>query len=382
MSAEPRVVGDAPDGLGADRTTASLLHPSARSRPAAESADPVAVPRRSGLSLAALFLLGLVVLAASATVSARIGVSDLGYGEIGRTLGVRLGLPVEPLPGLVDSLVWDLRLPRVLLAAVVGAMLAVCGTVLQAVTRNALADPYLLGVSSGASTGAVLLVVLGIGGAQVGITGAAFAGGLASFGMLMLLLRRDGLDSARIVLTGVIVAQLFSAVTSMVLMSSADAETNRAITHWLLGSMASARWDTVVICALATAVGLAVMWSFSVALDAMSFGADTAASLGVDVRTARLVLLVVTALVTSAAVASVGAIGFVGLIVPHGVRFVVGPLHRVLLPFAALTGAVFLVWTDVLARIVFSPQEIPVGAVTALLGVPLFLLVLRRRGEL
>ncbi|HEX2317316.1 MAG TPA: iron chelate uptake ABC transporter family permease subunit [Thermomonospora sp.] len=360
----------------------SLLHPAARALPVDEDGAPAAAHRRSGRSLAALFALGLAVLGASIAVSVRIGVSDLGYGEIGRALGVRLGLPVEPLPGLVDSLVWDLRLPRVLLAAVVGAMLAVCGTVLQAVTRNALADPYLLGVSSGASTGAVALVVLGVGAGQVGITGAAFAGGLASFGLLMLLLRRDGLDSARIVLTGVIVGQLFSAITSVILMSSADAETNRAITHWLLGSMAPARWNTVVICAVAAVVGLAVTWLYATPLDGLSFGADTAASIGVEVRTTRLVLLTVTALLASSAVAAVGAIGFVGLIVPHGVRFVVGPLHRVLVPFAALAGAVFLVWTDALARIVFSPQEIPVGAVTALLGVPLFLLVLRRRGEL
>ncbi|MFD9260040.1 FecCD family ABC transporter permease, partial [Streptomyces sp. NPDC059538] len=299
----------------------------------------------------------------------------------------RLGLGTAPLPPLLDSLVWDLRLPRVLMAALVGASLAVCGTVLQAVTRNALADPYLLGVSSGASAGAVTAAVLplalaGPGAGTLGVTGGALVGALLSFGLLLALLRRTGLDSVRIVLTGVVVGQLFTALTSLVLMAAADADTTRALTHWLLGSMAPARWDAVAVCALVTPLGLATAWLCANALDGLAFGADTAASLGIGVRRTRMLLLVMTAVLTSVAVATVGAIGFVGLIVPHGVRLVVGPLHRVLLPHAALAGAVFLVWTDALARVAFAPREIPVGVITALLGVPLFLLVLRRKGEL
>ncbi|MFI8823786.1 FecCD family ABC transporter permease [Streptomyces sp. NPDC053431] len=318
----------------------------------------------------------------SVVAAVRVGTADVSWGDLARVLGTRLGLSVEPLPPLLDSLVWDLRLPRVLMAALVGASLAVCGTVLQAVTRNALADPYLLGVSSGASTGAVVVVVLGVGASSLGVTGGALAGALLSFGLLLLLLRRSGLDSTRIVLTGVVVGQLFSALTSLVLMASADADTTRAVTHWLLGSMAPARWSSVAVCALVTPVGLVLAWTYANALDGLAFGTDTAASLGIGVRQARTVALVVTATLTAVAVATVGAIGFVGLIVPHGVRFVVGPLHRSLLPHAALAGAVFLVWTDALARIAFAPREVPVGVITALLGVPLFLLVLRRRGEL
>ncbi|MGY5128298.1 FecCD family ABC transporter permease [Streptomyces nigrescens] len=315
-------------------------------------------------------------------VSVRIGTSEVGYSDLGRALGGRLGLPVEPLPRLLDSLIWDLRAPRVLMAAVVGASLAVCGAALQSITRNALADPYLLGVSSGASAGAVVVVLLGVGANTLGITGGAFGGSLVSFGLLMLLLRRSGLDSVKIVLTGVVVGQLFTALTSLVLIAAGDADTTRAITYWLLGSMASARWEAVIICAIVAVTGLAVVWVCAAALDGFAFGTDTAMSLGINVRMTRIVLLVVTALMTSVAVASVGAIGFVGLIVPHGVRFLVGPRHRVLLPFTALAGAVFLVWTDALARVAFAPQEVPVGVFTALLGVPLFLLILRKRGEL
>lgn len=364
-----------------------LLLPTARALPGRTERQParLARPGRSGRSAAAqaaFFLLVAVTLAGSVAAAVRIGTADVGWTDLARVLGAHLGLGVEPLPPLVDSLIWDLRLPRVLMAALVGASLAVCGTVLQAVTRNALADPYLLGVSSGASTGAVTVVVLGVGASTLGVTGGALVGALLSFGLLLLLLRRTGLDSARIVLTGVVVGQLFTALTSLVLMASADADTTRAVTHWLLGSMAPARWNTVVVCAIVTPLGLVAAWLCSNALDGLAFGTDTAASLGIGVRHTRLLLLVVTAVLTAVAVATVGAIGFVGLIVPHGVRFVVGPLHRVLLPYAALAGAVFLVWTDALARIAFAPREVPVGVITALLGVPLFLLVLRKRGEL
>ncbi|MFD9906828.1 FecCD family ABC transporter permease [Streptomyces sp. NPDC059063] len=371
--------------LRATSDVLDLLHPSARGAPLADAEADAAVPaarRASPLPRAALFLLCGAALVVSAAASVRIGTTDVAYADVARTVGFHLGLDVEPLPRLVDSLIWELRVPRVLMAALVGASLAVCGAALQAITRNALADPYLLGISSGASTGAVTVVVLGIGSASLGVTGGAFVGAMVSFGLLMLLLRRSGLDSTRIVLTGVVVSQLFTALTSLVLMASGDSEVIRAITQWLLGSMASARWDAVAVTAVVTAVGLAGLWLNSTALDGFSFGTDTASSLGVDVRTTRWVLLVVTSLMTSVAVASVGAIGFVGLIVPHGVRFLVGPLHRSLLPLSALVGAVFLVWTDALARVAFAPQEVPVGVFTALLGVPLFLLVLRRRGEL
>ncbi|MCX5071884.1 iron ABC transporter permease [Streptomyces sp. NBC_00513] len=373
-----------------------LLHPTARGvrltapTPGTPPPDggtntsrPSAPVGRTSPARAWPILAAVLVLAASAAAALRIGTAPVGWGDLARVLGTHLGLGNEPLPPLTDSLVWDLRLPRILMAALVGASLAVCGTVLQAVTRNALADPYLIGVSSGASTGAVAVVVLPLAGAgALGVTGGALAGALLSFALLTALLRRTGLDSVRIVLTGVVVGQLFTALTSLILMSSADADTTRALTHWLLGSMAPARWDAVVVCAIVTPLGLVAAWLCANALDALAFGADTAASLGIDVRRTRMLLLVVTAVLTSVAVATVGAIGFVGLIVPHGARLLVGPSHRVLLPCAALAGAVFLVWTDALARVAFAPREVPVGVITALIGVPLFLAVLRRRGDL
>lgn len=370
------VIG-APAGAG---RLPPVLRPGAPVTPALSATTPG--PRRGPvISPVLLFALGAVVLVVSLACAMIIGSGDVGFGELGRVFGAHLGFDVQPLPRLLDSMVWNLRVPRVLMAAVVGAALAICGAVLQAVTRNALADPYLLGVSHGASTGAVLVVVLAVGGGALSVSGGALVGALGSFALLLALLGRNGLGSVRVVLTGIVIGLLFEAITFLILMASSDADTTRAIMHWLLGSMASSRWDSLVVTAVAGAVGLVVLWLHSTALDAFAFGTDTAASLGINVRTTRVVLLVTTAVLTSVVVASVGAIAFVGLIVPHGVRFLVGPLHRALLPFSALAGAIFLVWTDALARVVFAPREVPVGVFTALVGVPLFLLALRKRGE-
>lgn len=326
---------------------------------------------------------GATALVISCLVAVTIGAADLSAGEVARSVAAHLGLGTSPLRPLPDSVVWSLRVPRVLLAACVGAGLAMCGCVLQALTRNALADPYLLGISSGASTGAVAVLLLGLGTGVLTLAGGAFIGGLAAF-VLVLFLAGSGLRQGvgatmtRMVLTGVAVGQLFSAVTSLVLLAAGDADSLRGVTYWLLGSLTGARWESVLLTGAAVTAGVLVCWSRSADLDAMTFGADAAAALGVPVARTRALLLAATALVTAAAVAASGAIGFVGLILPHVVRRLVGTDHRRLLPASALAGAVFLVWADVLARTVLAPQEVPVGVVTALVGVPVFLAVLRQ----
>lgn len=322
---------------------------------------------------------GIALLVASMAFSIRFGAAGVTLDDLGRTVGGRLGLSVEPLEPLRQSLIWDLRVPRVMMAALVGAALAVGGAVLQAITRNILADPYLLGVSSGASVGAVVVVVVGVGAQTVGVAGGAFIGSLGSLLLLLGLLHRSGLDSARLVLTGVVVAQLCTALMSLILVSGGDGESTRAILFWLLGSMSSARWGGVGILFAAATIAFLVIVILARSLDSLSFGADTAESVGVNVRSTRWIALMTVTVLTAVAVASVGAIGFVGLIVPHAVRFLVGPLHSALLPTAALAGAIFLVWTDTLARVAFAPQEIPVGVFTALIGVPIFLAIMQRR---
>ncbi|MFG3421020.1 FecCD family ABC transporter permease [Micromonospora sp. NPDC047730] len=325
--------------------------------------------------------LAVFLLLTSIAAAVAVGSADLSAADVLRSVGTHLGLPARPLLPLPDSIVWDLRLPRVLLAALVGAGLAVCGAVLQALTRNPLADPFLLGVSSGASTGAVAVLVLGIhvGASPVGLTTGAFAGSLAAFGAVLLLAGRRAVEPTRIVLAGVAVSQLFNAVTSLIVISDAHTQDTRSVTFWLLGSLTAASWPAVALCAVVTGVGLLVCWAAATALDAFAFGTDTARSLGFSTGRTRLLLFGVTALVAATLVAASGAIGFVGLTVPHAVRFMIGSGHRTLLPACAVTGATFLIWADTAARTVFSPQELPVGVLTALLGVPVFALVMLRR---
>ncbi|GHJ26920.1 ABC transporter permease [Streptomyces hygroscopicus subsp. sporocinereus] len=313
----------------------------------------------------------------SALVAVGTGSADIPPLDVARTIGTHLGAPWEPLPPLRDSIVWNLRLPRVLLAALVGAGLAVCGTVLQAVTRNPLADPYLLGVSAGASTGAVLVLVLGFG--ALGLPVGAFTGAMAAFGCVLLLLGRSLGSATKVVLSGVVASQLFSALTSLVVVRSGDAERTRAVTFWLLGSLASADWTSVSVCTATTTAGLLVCLLYARHLDALAFGRETASTLGFSPHRTEMLLYGTTAVVTGALVAASGAIGFVGLLVPHAARMLAGATHRVLLPSSALLGAVFLIWADTAARSLFGAQELPVGVLTALLGVPAFAALLHRR---
>ncbi|MBE8470825.1 FecCD family ABC transporter permease [Streptomyces justiciae] len=326
----------------------------------------------------ALGVAGALLLAVSVALAITIGPADIRVEDVWSTVVAHLGVGTSELTPIRDGIVWQLRLPRTLLAAVCGAGLAVCGAVMQSLLRNPLADPFVLGVSSGASTGAVAVVVLGIGGGLVSVPAGAFLGALVSFALVLLLSHTLGGSTDRVVLAGVAAMQLFSALTSFVVMTAADAETTRGVLFWLLGSLSGAGWTDVGVCGAVLAVALVVCLSYARTLDAFAFGQDAAAALGVSVARTRLVLLSVTALLTAALVSSAGAIGFVGLVLPHAVRALAGPGHARLLPLSALAGAVFLVWVDTLARTVLDPQEVPVGVVTSLIGVPAFVAVLYR----
>ncbi|GGX90073.1 FecCD family ABC transporter permease [Streptomyces minutiscleroticus] len=321
---------------------------------------------------------GLLALAVSVAVAVTIGPAHISTADVWTSVAAHLGPGDSTLPPLRDGIVWNLRMPRTLLAAVCGAGLAVCGAVMQSLLRNPLADPFVLGVSSGASTGAVAVVVLGVGGGAVSLSAGAFVGALLSFGLVLLLSHVLGGTTDRVVLSGVAAMQLFSALTSFTVLTSADAETTKGVLFWLLGSLSGAGWDDVALCAAVLVLVLAVCLGHAGTLDAFAFGEEAAASLGVRVARTRLVLLCATALLTAALVSCAGAIGFVGLVLPHAARALTGSGHARLLPVAALSGAVFLVWVDTLARTVIDPQEVPVGVVTSLIGVPAFVAVLYR----
>ena len=265
-------------------------------------------------------------------------------------------------------------MPRVLTAAAVGAGLAISGAVMQALTRNSLADPYLLGLSSGASLGAVAVLLLGV---SLLLPVAAFAGAVIALSATLVIAGRS-LSPSRTILAGVAVSSLFAALTSLLIFWTATGDSFREIINWLLGSLAGARWPAVAISLGAILVVGVPMMMAGRALDAFAFGDTSAASLGVDVARTRWVMLTATALLTGAMVAVSGAIGFVGLVLPHAVRLVVGVGHRALLPLSALTGAIFLIWCDTAARSLFDPRELPVGIVTAILGTPVFVALLLR----
>jgi iron complex transport system permease protein len=280
--------------------------------------------------------------------------------------------------GVDATIIRDMRLPRVVLAFGVGGALAVSGAALQALLRNPLAEPWLLGLSGGASLGAVIAVVIGLP-AGLSVAGCATLGALAAVVLVYRISSVAGrrLDPRVLLLAGVVVGAFSGAVTTAILAVS-DPFTFRSATMWLFGGFGRAAWSVVWQFALAASLPLLLLWWLSRSLDRLALGEETAAMLGVDVdRTRRLVILATTVL-TAASVAASGVIGFVGLVVPHSLRMMVGPLHRRLLPTVFLAGGAFTVLADAAARTVLRPSELPVGVVTALVGVPVFAMLLRR----
>ncbi|MBX3088395.1 MAG: iron chelate uptake ABC transporter family permease subunit [Cryobacterium sp.] len=316
-------------------------------------------------------LLGSIVFAVT------IGPANISAAEVWTSILHHLGIGESSLSVLRDGIVWQLRLPRVLTAAAVGAGLALAGVVMQAVTRNPLADPYLLGLSSGASLGAVAVLLIGV---SLLLPVAAFIGAMIALALTLLLAGAFGrITPGRTVLAGIAVSALAGAVTSLVIFWTVTGDSYREILGWLLGSLASARWSSVWIGLAAIAVaGIPVMLTGRL-LDSFAFGDTSAATLGVNVQAARWSLLTASAVLTAAMVSVSGSIGFVGLILPHAVRLLTGPRHRLLLPLSALLGASFLIWADTAARSMFDPRELPVGIVTAIFGAPVFALLLAAR---
>lgn len=338
------------------------------------------MPHRSRTRTVVIVSVLAVVLVASMAGAVLVGQAGLAPADVWASIAAQFGIGTSPLTPQQDAIIWHLRVPRVLTAAVVGAGLAVAGAVMQALLRNPLADPYLLGLSSGASTGAVIVLVLG---ATIALPVAAFAGALLALVITLALARAGrGAATTATILAGLAVSAVMSAITSLVIFWSSTPDSYREILNWLLGSVAGATWPDVTLAAIVLVVALVPLLASGRVLDAFALGDTAAAALGVPVARSRLTLLVITALLTAALVAVSGAIGFVGLVLPHAVRFLVGNRNAMVLPIATVAGAIFLLWADTGARILFDPRELPVGIVTALIGGPVFaLLMLRRRKE-
>ncbi|GEE03844.1 ABC transporter permease [Gordonia spumicola] len=312
------------------------------------------------------------------------GSADIGFGDVLRAVAGQVGIG-SGVDASTAYIVVDLRLPRVVEGAVIGAGLALCGSVLQSLTGNVLADPYILGLASGASVGATAVITLGVSVAGLAgtasVTAAAFLGAVVALLLVFAIAttRSGALLPSRLILAGVAVAQAGSAL-SAILILRADVGAADRVMRWTLGSLAGARWSTMPVILVVVGVVAVGVLASSRTLDAFAFGERSAMSLGVNVAATRWALYGTVSICTAVMVAHSGIIGFVGLVVPHAARMIVGPMHARLLPIVVLAGALLLVWSDVIARTVVDQQELPVGLVTAVIGVPAFVWLLRRRG--
>jgi iron complex transport system permease protein len=282
------------------------------------------------------------------------------------------------------QIIWFIRFPRVLLAFLVGAGLSVVGVTLQALVRNPLADPYILGISSGASVGAVLVILFGLftSFGVYALSIGAFAGALLSSVVVFLLALKSGrISSTRLILAGVAVSYLFSAITSFLTLKAGTGEAARRVLFWLLGGLSGAKWIDLFLPFVTLIIVAVYLFSVRRSLNALLMGEETAITLGTDIDRFRQQLFLATSLLTGVIVAVSGSIGFVGLIMPHIVRLWVGSEHTRLLPVSLLSGGIFLIWSDVLARILIAPEELPVGIITALFGAPFFIWLLQRQSN-
>ena len=335
----------------------------------------------------------LAALVVSALVSAATGPVDLGYVVVGKVVLNAFPMFDYDVPDTARRIVMVLRLPRIALAAVVGFALATAGVVMQGFFRNPMADPSIIGVSSGAAAGAVATIAFSVSVPLAFSVGAplafsvnvplalplfAFGGALvAAFGVYALATENGRTPVATLLLAGVAVQTLLGAVVSLMLIYSG--ESLREAVYWLMGNLKNAYWWEVGVALLVTLLGFVVLQAYAEDLNVLLLGEEDAHTLGVEVERTKRLLLAVASVVTAAAVAVSGVIGFVGLVVPHVMRLLVGPDHRILLPTSALAGATFLVVTDTVARSAVGGAELPVGIVTAFLGAPFFLYLLRSR---
>ncbi|WP_399924675.1 FecCD family ABC transporter permease [Streptomyces kanamyceticus] len=346
--------------------------------PATPATPTAAAPRRrrAALPLAVGLLTALALLC---LLSAGIGAYDIPLGDVVSSVQHRMGAGGAPLDRVGESVLWNVRLPRVVLALLVGASLGCAGALMQGVFGNPLAEPGVIGISSGAAVGAVASIALGLNFfGNWTVTVCAFVAGLATVLLVYVMSREGGrTEVVTLILTGIAVNAFAGALIGLCVFFADNAQLSQ-ITFWQLGSLAGATWPKVLAVLPCALLGLAVAPFFSRRLDLLALGERPARHLGVDVERLRLVLVLVVALLTAAAVAVAGIITFVGLLVPHLLRMAAGPGHRFLVPGSALGGAVVLVAADLAARTVAAPAELPLGVLTALFGSPFFFWLLRR----
>lgn len=334
--------------------------------------------------IAILILLATLVLSLLWAVT--IGSVDLAMGDVYRVILYKIfgiGDPEVYGKGSLSDIVWFVRLPRLVLAIGIGIALSVSGSVMQAIVKNPLADPYVLGVSSGASLGATLAILLGVGSflgsGYVGLV--AFAGAfLVSLAVVALANVGGRANSVKLILSGTALSAICGAVSNFVLyVINSSSGALEAVIRWTLGSLAAAKWETNILMLLVAVAGTLFFWTQRRTLNLMLLGDESAITLGTDLHRWRIVYLLIASLMIGFAVYTAGIIGFVGLIVPHAVRILFGTDHKKLIPISALLGALFLLWADVLCRVLLPRKELPIGILTAMVGAPVFIYLMARK---
>lgn len=335
-----------------------------------------------------IFALLIVAILLSVGIALANGQADISIGEVYQILFYKLSNGLYgSIVGLSEAnvnIVWFVRAPRVLLSIFVGMGLAISGAVMQAVVQNPLADPYILGISSGASLGATFAILVGFGGSalvlQLGLSFGAFVGaGLATILVLVLSSIGGRMTSTKLVLSGTIVSALCSSVSNLIVYLASNAEGMKTVAFWSMGSLASASWNKLTFIVLIVWIVTVFFLSQYRILNTLLLGDEVASTLGVKLTFYRRLYMILAALLTSIIVANSGMIGFVGLIIPHIVRGVSGSDHRLLMPMTALTGALFLIWADVIARATLHGVELPIGIITAIIGAPIFIYIIVKR---
>ena len=325
-----------------------------------------------------------LILGASIVFAIHIGAVDLTPEWIYQILVNHLtGKEIYAVqwPAYADGIVWGMRLPKVLVATCVGAGLSLVGILMQAMTKNSMADPYLLGISSGASAGATAAILVGslpvIG--AVTVQAGAFIGAIASSILVFILAGASGrVSSTKLILSGTAISALFSSMSSFLIFMQNNEKKLSSVLFWMSGSFASAKWADVLPVFIVLVVSIVIIMLENRALDALLLGEEMAITIGVDVPKLKILIIIMSALVTGVMVSVSGTIGFVGLVIPHISRSLVGTAHKRMVPFSALLGAILMIWADAIARVVVAPSELPIGVVTAFIGAPFFLFLLRK----
>lgn len=282
----------------------------------------------------------------------------------------------------VEVIIWEIRVPRILLSAICGGGLALCGVLMQCITKNPIADPYILGVSSGASAGAVLVIIFGgVSVSIIGITGGAFIGAILCGTFVFIVGTEYGrnISTVRLILTGLATSTIFSSITNLLIYSARNSNQARSAIFWSMGSMGRAKWEELFIPLIPLIIVLIISIFLSKSLDILLLGDNTAKMLGINLPVVKSIIIISSTLLVAILVAITGAIGFIGLVVPHICRSFVGSSHKRLIAVSVLVGAIFLIWCDVVSRCLVPPKEIPVGIITSIIGGPFFIFLIGKK---